>query len=130
MRTTPQILLIAAVAAVVVVAAGCQTKPVGSKQARLYAAENIELREQVAILQAEIETLKQGHAEQIEWWQAQLAESTARNETLQNDIRRGVAERVDEVMAAVVDENTRLRKEVEQLRTRVEAMVGDPVGTP
>lgn len=97
-----------------------------ARQARLIAAESIQLREQLAERHAEMEKLKSRHAHEIEQKQQQLAACQKRVEALEKDLRRGIAQRVDSVMAAVMAENARLRKEIETLRAEVERLKSQP----
>lgn len=110
-------------ALVVGLGTGChQEMAPEAKQARLIAAESMQLRKQLAERDAEMEKLKVRHAREIEQRQEQLAACQKRIEALQKDLQGGIAQRVDSVMAAVMDENTRLRKEIETLRKEIESL--------
>jgi cell division protein FtsB len=104
-------------------AAGCRreqrTPPPGEKQARLLAAQNVELKDRLAEKQAQIESLQREHARQLRQRQKELAQCRARNTALQQDLDKGIAERVKSVTARVVDENAKLRREIEVLRAEI-----------
>ena len=97
-----------------------------ARQARLIAAESIQLREQLAERDAEMEKLKSGHAREIEQRQQQLAVCQKRIESLEEDLQSGIAQRVESVMATVMAENARLRNELETLRAEIERLKSQP----
>lgn len=111
-----------------VLMAGCQQQEASNeKQARLLAARNVELEGRLADGQAQIAALKRGHAETLRAKERDLAQCEARNEALQEDLRNGIAERVRDVTAAVMNENARLREanaslqaEIERLKAEIE----------
>ena len=108
---------------------GQQTTP-EAKQARLIAAESIQLRRQLADCEGEMERLRARHAEEIERREAQLAAGQTRIEALERDLQDGIARQVGSVMAAVMDENARLRREIETLRAEIEAIRGRQPSQP
>ena len=111
------------IAIVAAFCAGCQQpETANEKRARLLAAENIELREQSATRQAETEALRRKHAQELQQRDEELAKCEARIETLQKDVAKGVAERVEAVTAAVTNENAKLRQENESLKADVERL--------
>ena len=102
---------------VLILAGGChRDRTPGEKQARLIAAENMQLEKQLTRQQVEIDKLKAQHARDIKKLEDQLAAYQRRNERLQQDIDKGIAERADSVTATVLAENARLRAEIERLR--------------
>jgi DNA anti-recombination protein RmuC len=113
---------------VVVLLAGCQQQqPTPSeKQARLISAENIELKRSLTSQQAQVETLRQQHAKELEQHDQELAQCKARNEQLRKDIEEGIAQRVKEVTAAVVTENARLREQIKELQAQIESLKAQP----
>ena len=98
---------------------GCQQP--NEKQARLLAAQNADLQQQLTARQAEIQTIRQKHAEELRQRGKELAACRATIETLQKDVQKGIAERVSGITTALVDENAKLRREVEQLKAQIEA---------
>jgi len=118
---TPSILAVV-IAAIFI--AGCQqpqqtADAPNEKQARLLAAQNADLQKQLAARQAEIATLREKHSQDLRQRDEELARCKARIETLQKEIDRGIAERVSGVTAAVMEENARLRQEVERLKAEL-----------
>jgi DNA anti-recombination protein RmuC len=115
--------VVASLALVVFLPAGCQReRTTNEKQARLLAAQNVELRERVAQQEAEIEQMRRDHAEKLRQQDKLLAQCRARNEALQKDLQQGIAQRVDDVTSAVMNDNARLRREIEQLTAEVNTL--------
>jgi predicted transcriptional regulator len=105
--------------------AGCQqpqqtADAPNEKQARLLAAQSADLQKQLAARQAEIEALRQKHSQDLRQRDEELARCKARIEALQKEIDKGIAERVSGVTAAVMEENARLRQEVERLKAELQ----------
>ncbi len=101
--------------------AGCQqpqqeTQAPNEKQARLLAAQNADLQKQLAVCRAQIESLRQKHAQELGQRDEELARCKARIEALQQDIEKGIAERVSGVTTKLLEENARLRQEIEELK--------------
>ncbi len=114
------------IAVVAAFCAGCQQpETANEKQARLAAAENIELREQLAARQVETETLRQKHTQELQRRDEELAKCKARIETLQKDVEKGIAERVEAVTTVVTNENAALRKDSQSLKAEVERLQGE-----
>jgi hypothetical protein len=97
--------------------AGCRQTPV-DKQARLIAAENLQLRKDLADRDGQIGKLKADYEEQLQQKDEELAACYKRNQVLENDVQKAVGERVEQVTAAVMAENAKLRKEIETLRAK------------
>jgi len=110
--------------AVLMSLAGCQQpqrqEAPNEKQARLLAAQSADLQKALVAKDAEIAALRQKHAQDLQKRDAELAKCKARIETLQKDIEKGIAEQVDRVTTPVIDENARLRKEIEHLKKQSE----------
>ena len=106
--------------ALALMASGCHrgTTP-GTKQARLIAAENMQLKKSLTSRQAELDQLEAQHAEEMQRKDAQLAACRKRIAALESDLKQGIAERVNSVTAAVMDENARLRREIEELKAQL-----------
>jgi uncharacterized protein YlxW (UPF0749 family) len=100
--------------------AGCQqNQDPDTRQARLAVAENIQLRKDLARCEARVEALKGEYTKQLERRDAQLAASRQLGDDLKEDLRKGIATRVNAVTTKVMDENARLRKEIETLRAEI-----------
>ncbi len=100
------------------------------KQARLLAAQNRDLQQQLNARQAEIQALQQKQADERRHRDEELAKCKARIDTLQKDLDKNVAERVRSVTTAVMDENVKLRQEIADLKARLEKFkaAGPPAG--
>ncbi|HSV99769.1 MAG TPA: hypothetical protein VLI39_06335 [Sedimentisphaerales bacterium] len=113
------------IAAVVMSLAGCrqpQTQEApNEKQARLLAAQSADLQKALAARDDQIATLQRKHAQDLEQRDAELAQCRARIEALQREVDKGIAERVGSLTTAVMDDNARLRKEIERLKKQSEA---------
>lgn len=121
--------LVAAVTLAVVAGmlAGCQQPQTpNEKQARLLAAENIQLKERLANQQTKLETQQRQQALKLQQEQWELSKCRARTEQLQKDLDKGIAERTRDVMAKVMDENVRLRQEVERLQAELKKSKAEP----
>lgn len=121
--------LIVAVALMMIAAAGpgCQQPQTpNERQARLLAAENLQLRKQLADQQARLESLQKQQAQRIQQQEQELSRCQARAEQLQKDLEKGIAERVGDVTTKVVDENARLRKQIESLQSQLKKLKAEP----
>jgi len=121
--------VVAAVTVFVVAAmlAGCQQPQTpNEKQARLLAAENMQLKERLANQQARAETAQKQQAQKLQQQEEELAKCRARAEQLQKDLEKGIAERVRDVTTQVMDENARLRKEIERLQAEIKKLKAQP----
>ena len=118
------------IAAVVVMMlfAGCQRpqEAPSQQQARLLAAQDADLQKQLTARQAEIVTLQQRHAKELRQRDLELLQCRARIDALQKDLEKGIDERIKSVTATVMDENAKLRQEVEQLKTQIEKLKAAP----
>jgi hypothetical protein len=116
------------VAAILVLLAGChqpEEAPNG-RQARLLAAENADLQRQLAARQVEIEALQQRHTKELRQRDYELIRCKARIAALQQELKTKIDERVTGVTAAVMDENAKLRRQVEELQAQVEKLKKPP----
>jgi hypothetical protein len=115
--------VVASLVLLVLLPAGCQRERTASqKQARLLAAHNVELKQKVAAQEAQIEAMRREHTEKLKQQDKLLSHYRARNEALQKDLQKGIAQRVDDVTSAVMNDNARLRQEIEQLKAEIEKL--------
>lgn len=107
--------IVAAVMCFVVVAilAGCQQPTPNEKQARLLAAEKAEYKQKLA----RMETLQKQQAKKLQQAEWALSKCRSQAELLQKDFEKGITERAGDVTTKVIDENARLRKEIERLQS-------------
>jgi site-specific recombinase XerC len=123
MKGLTQKALLLAVGVVIMVGAGCQEAEAPStKKARLIASENMQLKKQLEQRDSEIERLKSEHGRQIKLREEQTAKCLEQNKALQKQLQQDIQERVDEVLAAVVEENARLQDEVSKLKAQIEEL--------
>ena len=103
--------------------AGCgQPQTPDEKQARLLAAENIEIKERLANQQARAETVQKQQAHKLQQQEQELSTCRTRTEQLQKDLKKGIAERVGDVTTKVMDENAGLRREIERLQAEIDRL--------
>jgi chromosome segregation ATPase len=105
----------------VLVLGGCQPQQAtpNEKQARLLAAQNRDLQQQLNARQAEIKALRQKQADELRRRDEELAKCKTRIDVLQKDLDKNVAERVRSVTTAVMDENAKLRQEIADLKAQL-----------
>lgn len=116
-KRSAYVVLVVGLLVVFLWAGGCHhDKTPGAKQARLIAAENIQLEAQLADCRAEIAKLEERHAEAVKKLEDELAACRKRNDLLRKDLEEGIAERADSVTATVMAENVRLRAEIKRLK--------------
>lgn len=114
------LVLIAGLLMISLPAGGCRREQTpDAKQARLIAAESMQLKERLADLEDEIARLRAQHAQDLARRADQLAACRRRVEALERDLQKGIAERVNSVTASVMGENARLRREIEALRKQL-----------
>lgn len=117
--------ILIAVSGAMIGAVGCrQFETPSVKRTRLIAAQSMELEKALADLDAKIEKLKTQYEQQIKEKEEQLAAYRRKVEALQADAQQTASERVNQVTAAVLDENAQLRKEVQSLRAQLEQRMG------
>ena len=114
----------------VLLLAGCQKQQQqeapNQQQARLLAAQNAELQKQLTDRKAEIETLQKRSAQELRKRDQELIKCKVRIDALAQDLKKGIDERVKSVAASVLDENAKLRQEVEQLKAQIEKLKATP----
>ena len=109
--------------ALVVLGAGCQQGEVpGEQKSRLIAAENIQLKKDIARRDQEIEALKVQHDKEMAKQQEQLTKCLERKEALEKRLQQNIKEQVDSVLAVVVDENAKLREEIRELKAQIKQL--------
>jgi regulator of replication initiation timing len=108
---------------------GCQQpqqEAPNQQQTRLLAAQNADLQKQLADRKAETETLQKKHAQELRQRDQELIKCKVRIDALQQDLKKGIDERVKSVTASVMDENAKLRQEVEQLKAQIDKLKAAP----
>jgi hypothetical protein len=104
--------------------AGCQQpqEAPGEQQARLLAAQNADLQKELAARQAEIEALQKKQTQELRLRDQELIRCKVRINALQQDLEKGIDERVRSVTATVMGENAKLRREIERLKAEIEKL--------
>ncbi len=116
-----------AIAGLLIAAVGCQqVEPPSVKRARLIAAQYMELEEAVADLNAKVENLKSQYDQQLKEKEEQLAAYRQKLEALQNEVQQAISERVNQVTASVLNDNAKLRKEIDSLRLQLVQRRNEP----
>ena len=120
MKGLTQKALVLATGVVIMVAVGChESEAPDTKKARLIVSENMQLKKQLEQRDNEIERLKSEHAREIKRRDGQIAECLEQKQALQKQLRENIQERVDEILATVVEENAQLRQEVSKLKAQI-----------
>jgi hypothetical protein len=108
---------------------GCQQpqqKAPNEQQARLLAAQNADLQKQLDARQAESKTLQEKNNQELRKRDQELIRCKVRIDSLQQELKKGIEERVKSVTAPVLDENAKLRQEVEQLKAQIDKLKTAP----
>jgi hypothetical protein len=97
---------------------GCagQNEPPSVKKSRAIAAENIELRKELERRNMEIEKLKGQHKEEIDEQKQLLAECLKEKEIWKQRSRQNIRSQVKSVLDTVLEENKKLKAQIEELQ--------------
>jgi len=119
--------VVAALVAMLVFA-GCQQpqEAPNQQQARLLAAQNADLQKQLEARQAEIKVMQEKHTKELRLRDQELIRCKVRIDALQQEIKKGIDQRVGTITARVLDENTNLRQEIEKLKAEIEKLKAVP----
>jgi len=112
-----------------IVFAGCQQpqpEAPNQQQARLLAAQNVDLQKQLEQQRAEIKVLQEKYVRELRQRDQELIRCQVRIEGLQQDLKKGIEERVRSLTAPVLDENAKLRQEVVDLKAQIEKLKAAP----
>ena len=103
---------------------GCsgQNEPPSVKKSRTIAAENIELRKELAQSSKEIEKLKEQHGKEIDEQQKLLQTCRLEKEALKEKSRQNIRNQVKGVLDTVLEENRKLRDENARLQAQIEEL--------
>ncbi|MGB2865156.1 MAG: hypothetical protein WBC05_17640 [Sedimentisphaerales bacterium] len=107
---------------------GCsgQNEPPGVKKSRTIAAENIELRKQLAQSSKEIEKLKEQHGKEIDEQKKLLQTCLQEKEVWKNKSQQNIRSQVKGVLDTVLQENKKLREENARLNAQIEELQKQP----
>ncbi len=111
------------VSVVVMLIGGCAgQEPPSVKKSRTIAAENIELRKQLAQSSKEIEKLKEQHSKEIDEQKKLLQTCLQEKEDLKKRSQQNIRNQVKGVLDTVLEENVKLRDENKQLKAQIEEL--------
>jgi len=112
----------------VVLTGGCggQNERPDVKKSRAIAAENIELKKQLAQSSKEIEKLKVQHGKEIDEQNKLLQTCLQEKENLKTKSRQNVRDQVKGVLDTVLEENKKLRDENTRLKAQIEELQKQP----
>ena len=111
----------------VMMTAGCgPQEPPSVKKSRTIAAENIELRKQLAQSSKEIEKLKEQHGKEIDEQKKLLAECLQEKEAWKNKSRQNIRSQVKGVLDTVLEDNKKLSDENTRLKAQIEELQKQP----
>jgi len=133
MRKPARKALIIVAGIVLMYIAGCQeaqTETPGTKQSRLIAAQNIDLKKQVVQRDKQIEDLKARqakqiealngqHAKQIKQEQKKLEECQKQAQGCEEQLGKKMDETVGEILTAALEEGAKIREENEALKAQI-----------
>ena len=114
--------LVVVVAVMLIGGCGGQNEPPGVKKSRAVAAENIELKKQLAQSSKEIEKLLDQYTKEINEQKKLLAECLQEKEDWQNKSRQNIRSQVKGVLDTVLEENKKLREENTRLKAQIEEL--------
>jgi hypothetical protein len=125
MKGTAQKVFILAVGVIVfVLIAGCQESatggPTDAKKSRLIAAENLELKKELASRDKEIARLKELHSKEIKRQEGLLAKCQEEKKLWQDRADENIKEQVGEISGVIMEQNSKLREENENLKAQAE----------
>ena len=108
---------------VLILTIGCgQPESPGEKKCRVIAAENIELKKELAKSNKEIELLKAQYSRKIDEQRGQLQKCLQEKEQLKEKSRQNVRDQVKDVLDTVLEENKKLRAENSKLKAQIEEL--------
>jgi hypothetical protein len=114
--------LVIVIAVLLIGGCGGQNEPPSVKKSRAIAAENIELKKQLAQSSKEIEKLEEQHGKEIDKQKKLLAECLQEKDEWQNKSRQNIRSQVKGVLDTVLEENKKLREENARLKAQIEEL--------
>ena len=118
--------LIIVFAVVLIGGCGGQNEPPDVKKSRAIAAENIELKKQLAQNSREISKLKGQHKQGINEQKQLLAECLKEKEIWKQKSQQNIRSQVKGVLDTVLEENKKLRDENTRLKTQIKELQKQP----
>ena len=123
MKRAARKIFVLAVCVVVMLIVGCgQQAPPGVKKSRLIAAENMQLKRELEQCNHEIEKLIELHNKEIKKQEKLLAKCLEEKESWKQKARQNVRNQVEGVFDAVMEQNAKLLEENEKLKAQIEKL--------
>ena len=118
--------LVVCVALMLIGGCGGQNEPPDAKKSRAIAAENIELKKQLAQSSKEIDKLKDQHSRELDEQKQLLQTCLQEKKAWQNKSRQNIRSQVKGVLDTVLEENKKLREENARLKAKIEELQKQP----
>jgi len=123
MKRAARKIFVLAVCVVVMLIAGCgEQEPPGVKKSRLIAVENMQLKRELEQSSREIERLKELHNRESRKQEKLLAECGQEKESLKQKAQQNVKNQVKGVFDAVMEQNAKLLEENKKLKAQIEKL--------
>jgi DNA repair exonuclease SbcCD ATPase subunit len=115
--------LLAAGITIIMLSAGCQEEELQSdKKNRVIAAENIQLKKEIKKRDEKIERLKKQHEKKLQQQEELLDKYAKQKEALEKQLQKGVKNQIDDVLTNLIEENAKLRDEINRLEAELEEL--------
>jgi len=130
MKGTAQKMFVLAVGTIVVMLiASCQEQEqIDAKKSRVIAAENMELKKELEHRGKEIERLKELHAKEIKRQEGLLAKCQEEKKLWQDKADENIKEQVSEILTVVMEQNSKLQEENENLKAQIDKLKSELAG--
>ena len=123
MKIAVRKIFVLAVCVVVVLIVGCgQQAPPGVKKSRLIAAENMRLTKELERRDKEIESIRELHNREIKKQEELLAKCVREKDSWKQKARQNVKNQVKGVFDAVMEQNAKLLDENKKLKAQIEKL--------
>jgi DNA repair exonuclease SbcCD ATPase subunit len=110
-------------AGIIMLSAGCQEEKLQSdKKNRVIAAENIQLKKEIKKRDEKIERLKKQHEKKLQQQEELLDKYAKQKEALEKQLQKGVKNQIDDVLTNLIEENAKLRDEINRLEAELEEL--------
>jgi hypothetical protein len=96
------------------------------RKARLIAAENKKLLDELDAQGRQIVELKRNHAKELADQKEQLDKCQTERDSLREKVKGQIETQVDEVLETVMNQNAQLRLQVQQLQAELDALKSKP----
>lgn len=121
--------VLAASTIVVMLIASCQEQEqIDAKKSRVIAAENMELKKELEHRGKEIERLKELHAKEIKRQEGLLAKCQEEKKLWQDKADENIKEQVSEILTVVMEQNSKLQEENENLKAQIDKLKSELAG--